>query len=184
MIDDNLMCAVTNRSSGILSFSVPSEHIHRTFQRGETKMIPYKELRMLAGEPGGECMIENFLIVRAAEVLKEMGVKTEREYFYGPEEIAKLITAGSLDEFLDCLDFAPKGVIDMIKTMSVGLPMTDMKKIEALKKKTGYDVLSAIRNNEAAKEEDPVEEAPRAERRVKDTPVEDKPGRRVVVENN
>jgi len=35
---------------------------------------------------------------------------------------------GSLDEFLDCLDFAPEGVTDLIKTLAVELPLNDVAK--------------------------------------------------------
>jgi len=38
------------------------------------------------------------------------------------------MTTGSLDEFLDCLDFAPEGVKDLIKTLSVELPLNDVSK--------------------------------------------------------
>jgi hypothetical protein len=52
---------------------------------------------------------------------------------------------GSLDEFLDCLDFAPEGVIDLIKTLAVELPLNDVAKREAILNKTGFNVDNAIR---------------------------------------
>ena len=42
-------------------------------------------------------------------------IETEREYFFSEADIKKLMTEDSLDAFLDALDFAPEGVIDMIK---------------------------------------------------------------------
>ena len=65
----------------------------------------------------------------------------------------ELILNVSIDAFLDALDFAPLGVIDLIKTMSVQLPITDMAKREALKAKTGFDVDKAIENDRASKED-------------------------------
>jgi len=38
------------------------------------------------------------------------------------------MTTGSLDEFLDCLDFAPSVIIDMIKVLAVDLPLNDVSK--------------------------------------------------------
>ena len=55
-----------------------------------------------------------------------------------------MLLNGSLDAFLDALDFAPIGVIDLIKTMSVQLPLTDLNKRRALKEKTGFDVDRAL----------------------------------------
>ena len=70
------------------------------------------------------------------------------------EQIVDLIKNGSLDAFLDCLDYAPVGVIDLLKKYAVSLPMNDIKKRQALKEKTGFDVDVAIKNAEAEKAED------------------------------
>jgi hypothetical protein len=43
-------------------------------------------------------------------------------------QIQKLILTGTLDEFLDCLDFAPIGTIDLLKAYCVSLPVTDYEK--------------------------------------------------------
>ena len=70
------------------------------------------------------------------------------------QDIAKLMMNGSLDEFLDCLDFAPPGVIDLIKKLSVSLPMTDFQKVNALKAKTGFDAAAALKHVMEEKEDD------------------------------
>ena len=69
-------------------------------------------------------------------------------------DVAKLITSGSLDAFLDALDFAPIGVIDLIKKLSITIPMVDIQKRKALKEKTGFDVEAALKHNEEDKEDD------------------------------
>ena len=78
---------------------------------------------------------------------------------------------GSIDAFLDALDFAPIGVIDLIKTMSVSLPLEDYNKRKALLQKTGFDVDKAISNLQAEKAEEKASAAESAaapaERRVK-----------------
>ena len=51
---------------------------------------------------------------------------------------------GTLDQFLDCLDFAPEGVKEMIKEMAVDLPLNDMAKREAIQEKLGFNVTKAI----------------------------------------
>ena len=112
--------------------------------------------------------MENFLKIVDTQTTEELGIHTEPEYYLDDAGVIKLLTEGTLDEFLDCLDFAPIGVIDLIKTMSVQLPITDMAKREALKAKTGFDVDKAIENDRASKEDDKKEtiaDKP-AERRV------------------
>ena len=61
---------------------------------------------------------------------------------------------GSIDEFLDCLDFAPPGVIDLIKKMSVSLPLADYQKKAALKTKTGFDCDAALKHVMEEREDD------------------------------
>jgi len=54
------------------------------------------------------------------------------------------MSQGTLDQFLDCLDFAPEVIKEMIKTKAVDLPLNDMAKREAIKEKLGFDVTRAI----------------------------------------
>ena len=70
------------------------------------------------------------------------------------QDIVKLMKEGSLDEFLDCLDFAPPGVIDLIKKLSVSLPLSDIQKRNALKAKTGFDCDAALKHVMEEKEDD------------------------------
>jgi hypothetical protein len=78
-------------------------------------------------------------------------------------DVIKAIKEGSLDEWLDLLDFAPSGVMDLVKQLSVTIPLNDYNKRNALKEKIGFDVDAAIRNWEAEKaaEKAPAEEAPK-----------------------
>ena len=72
-----------------------------------------------------------------------------------------------MDAFLDALDFAPIGVIDLIKSMAVSLPLTDYNKRQALKEKTGFDVDKALDHMREEKEEEGGEKlAAAAQRRV------------------
>ena len=70
--------------------------------------------------------------------------KVEPEYDYTPTDIKNLLLNGSLDELLDCLDFAPEGVIEIVKDLAVELPLNDVAKREAILNKTGFNVTNAI----------------------------------------
>ena len=72
---------------------------------------------------------------------------------------------GSLDEFLDCLDFAPEGVKDLIKNLSVELPLNDVAKREAILNKLGFNVDNAIRIKRESSE--PTEEKPVVKKKIK-----------------
>lgn len=153
---------VKNRSASVVVYSIPEEGIRREFAPSEEKIISKEELDKLSFQAGGRELMANFLQIKNAQVREELGIHTEPEYDYSEEQIMELILNGSQDAFLDCLDFAPTGIIDLIKEMSVMLPMTDTRKIEALKNKTGFDLDVALKNKaaEAAEEESPVAETP------------------------
>lgn len=75
------------------------------------------------------------MILVSEEVLDELNIHREPEYYMNEHNIIDLMKNGSLDEFLDCLEHAPRGVIDLIIKFAVELPLADMNKVSALKEK-------------------------------------------------
>ena len=152
-MDKNKMYEVKNRSSSILAYSIPDEGIKRTFQPGETKKLSFGELEKLTYQSGGQALINNYFLIKDAEVVQDLNVKTEPEYYLTEAQIVNLIKDGSLDQFLDCLDFAPAGVIELVKDLSIKVPLSDYQKRQALKDKIGFDVDAALRHIEEEKAE-------------------------------
>lgn len=149
---------VMNRSSSLVYYTVPETHTNRQFTPNEVKKIPHSELEALSYQPGGMALIQNYFQITEEDGVKSFNGNPEPEYYLNTDGVKKLILKADIDEFLDCLDFAPEGVIDMVKTYAVSLPMTDTRKAEALKEKTGFDVIKAIENNKADKVEEKPEE--------------------------
>lgn len=172
MIRSEDMFNVKNRSTSVVVYRIPESNLRREWAPGEVKRVPFGELEKLTYQPGGRELIANFLQIMDNEVTDDLNIHREPEYNMSEKQVRDLILNGSIDAFLDALDFAPIGVIDLIKTMSVQLPITDMAKREALKAKTGFDVDKAIENDRASKEDDSKErivEKP-AERRTEAAP--------------
>ena len=142
---------IKNRSASQVIYSIPEIGIRREFAPGEIKNISHDELEKLTWQPGGREILTSFLQVMGSKEIEELGIHAEPEYHMNETQIIELLKSGSFDAFLDCLQFAPTGVIDLIKTFSVELPLTDTRKIEALKEKTGFDVDSALRHVEEEK---------------------------------
>jgi DNA-binding transcriptional ArsR family regulator len=90
-------------------------------------------------------LLPNIKIVEEVEeAVKEILTDVEPEYFYTEAEIKQLLQHGSLDQLLDCLDYAPEGVISLVKNMAVDMKLNDVSKRDAIKDKTGFDVSKAI----------------------------------------
>ena len=169
MIKEDTMYLVKNRSASTVVYRIPESNLRREFAPGETKKIPFGELEKLTYQQGGREMLEQFLQIVDEAVTSDLNVHREVEYDMSEAQVRDLLLRGSLDAFLDALDFAPIGVIDLIKTLSIKLPLTDLNKRKALKEKTGFDVDKAlvhIEEEKAEEEGDYITPAPQ-ERRVK-----------------
>lgn len=166
-MESSKILKVKNRSASLAVYSIPEINIRREFAPGETKNITYGELEKLSYQPGGRAIMQNFLQIIDPEATGDLGINREPEYDLSEQQIVDLMTKGSLDAFLDCLDFAPVGVIDLIKKFSVSLPLNDIDKRDALKKKTGFDVTVALANMQKEKEDMDTPAVENKERRVK-----------------
>ena len=147
------MYRVKNRGASTVVYKIADKGIRREFKPGQIMQISSEELEELTFQPGGTMILSQFLQILDLDGIQAARIKTEPEYHMSEADVAKLITSGSLDAFLDALDFAPIGVIDLIKKLSISIPMVDIQKRKALKEKTGFDVEAALKHNEEDKEE-------------------------------
>lgn len=161
---------VKNRSTSRVIYSIPSLNIRREFAPGESITIGFDELKKFMFEPGARSLVENFLQITADEALKEFNINAEPEYFLDEKQVKDLLLTGSLDAFLDCLDFAPVGVIDLIKQYAVSLPLSDYNKRKVLKEKIGFDVDKALLNKELEEQEDKKAEEAKVRRTSTERP--------------
>ena len=145
MIDKEKRIKVKNKYTGKVGYDVPDLEIHRNFYPNETKEISFDELEKLTFAPGGEIILREYLEIMDKEAISELfSVEPEPEYHYSKDDIKKLMEVGTLDQFLDCLDFAPQAVKETIKDMAVDLPLNDVAKRKAILDKLGFDVSRAI----------------------------------------
>ena len=182
-MEKTTLIKVMNRDNGSVGYSIPELNgLRRIFQIGETKEVTFEELEKLSYIPGGkEILQDSLVILNNKDAIRELLGEVEPEYNYTREDIINLMLNGSLDEFLDCLDFAPEGVKDLIKTLSVSLPLNDVAKREAVYNKLGFNVDNAIRiQRESSEENQTKTEAPH--RRVSQNTTKKETVRRVITQ--
>ena len=163
-------CNVKNRSGSHVVYSIPELGIRRSFAPSESKKITYEELEKLTYQPGGTALLANYLQISDVTAVNNLNMRVEPEYYMNEAQVIDLLQNGSIDAFLDALDFAPEGVIDLIKRYSLSLPLMDIQKREALKKKIGIDVTKALENIAAEKEDnekESIDDSHPKQRRVK-----------------
>lgn len=163
MIDEKKIVRVTNRDNGHVGYRIPDmNNLVRDFSANETKNITVEELKKLAYISGGPTLIRDYLIIDDAEVVKEVLGEVEPEYYYTEDDVKNLLLNGSLDALKDCLEFAPKGTIDLVKKLAIEMPLNDIAKRKAILEMTGFNVDAAIMINEETKDE--IEDTQRVRR--------------------
>lgn len=154
MLDKDTVIRVKNRTDRTVGYKVPDLNIRRQFRPNEPKEVTMGELRSLSYTGGGEYIIRNYFQLDNKEAVRELLGEVEPEYFYTKDQVIELLTNGSLDELKDCLDFAPSGVIDLIKDVAIKTELNDVKKREAIFELTGLNINKAIEFERETKEAD------------------------------
>lgn len=175
------LITVKNRGTGSVVYTVPDMGIRREFSPGEVKRnLDAEEIQKLIFVPGGKKIIEKYLMISDKELLEELGLETEPEYFYDENSVKILLESGTMDQLLDCLDFAPTGVLDLIKKVAVDTRLNNMEKREAIKKALGFDITKAIENVDYDKSADQSssEEKTRRATAIQEVGVTESPVRR------
>lgn len=144
MIDKNKVIKLTNRDTGFVGYTIEDLGIHRRFTPGETKEITFEELEKLSWASGGKEMLRDYLIIEDQEAAEEILGHVEPEYFYTKETVDKLLKEGSMEQLQDTLEFAPKGVIDLVKQEAVDLKIDSTAKRKEIQKATNFNVQNAI----------------------------------------
>ena len=179
MLKDDTKITVINRDNGTVGYTIPDlGNLHRNYQSKEKKIVTMEELRKLSYLPGGLYILRNCLILDNEEAIKELLGEVEPEYFYSEKEIRQLLQSGSLAQLQDCLDFAPTGVIDLVKQIAVDTELNDINKRQAIYEKTGFNVTKAIEINRETEEETVIETKTRRAAPVSVSEKTDSPARR------
>lgn len=133
------MVAVTNRDNGEV-FAKLSGGRMIDFNRGQTKKVSLDDLAEINSTEGGRVLLREYLVIGDKAALDFLEMQPEPEYYYSEKEIKKLLTEGSLDQLEDCLNFAPEGVLNLLKDMALEMEIPDVRKRKLIAQKTGFNI--------------------------------------------
>lgn len=180
VLDKDTLIEVSNRCCGSVTYIIKDLNgLQRTFFNGQSRQVPMEELRMLSYQPGGMSLLKNYLKINNEAAVKELLGETEPEYNYTEEDVKDILLNGTLDELKDCLDFAPKGIIDLIQSYAVKCKINDIQKRDAIKEITGFDVTSAISIMDEVEKDEPETDGKTRRAAPSNNEEEQKPVRRV-----
>lgn len=147
---------VFNKSAGVVMYKIPNSPAGnvRTFSAHQKQIVSVQELNDLCQHPGGLELFYNYLYVQDPEVVRSvLQLEPEPEYWLTEDKIPSWMETCSLDEFIDALNFAPRGTKDIIKKLAVENKLNDNNKRQAIKDILGYDVTAAIEAAEPDEDE-------------------------------
>ena len=171
MVNKEKRVKVVNRTSGSLAYKIDTLRVTRHWRKpGDYLNISIAELLELKTVRGGQSLLENYVIIEDKEALSVLfpDQELEPEYNYGLKEIEFLLYEADTEQLLDALDFAPKGVLDLIKAKSAEKLPNTTAKIEAINKKFKIDLNKV---NELYQEKEILEEKPEPTRRRRTAPI-------------
>ena len=145
MIEDNILVTVRNRNTGSTRYMLDNG-VSRHFEHNEVKKIPFGELKTLTYTNGVQCILKDCLVIENEEALL-LNLEVEPEYFYSEEEVKTILLNGTLDQLEDMLNFAPDGIIEIVKKLAVSLEILDIHKRDMISEKTGFSINNAINVN-------------------------------------
>jgi hypothetical protein len=134
---------VINRSDSNVTYNLEELKIRRVFTPNESKEIEEKELTALFQMDGGAELLKHHLLVDDKEWVEKYLPNAPVEYFWKLSDVERCVKEDSLELFTETLDYAPQGVLELIKGYSWRLPLTDLNKINVMRMKLGFDVQAA-----------------------------------------
>lgn len=154
---------VINRAGCTVFYELPELRASRVFRPygkvGDRMEIYPSELQSLAYTPGGKKLLDNYLVVESEDVRDVIGIVAEPEYFYSESEIIELLKNGTMDQLLDCLDYAPAGVLDLVKKYAIDIRLDSSEKRRAISERLSINLDAMIKNDIIVKEASKTEGA-------------------------
>lgn len=132
-----------NRSNSTVNYSIEDGHIKRSFMPREVKKVSSEEVEKLCYEEGGRVLLEQYLQLSDKDLAEKLELRVNPEYWYDENDIKVILQGNDMALFEDAMDYAPEGMLDLIKDLAVSLPVTDNRKLEVIKRKTGFDAYKA-----------------------------------------
>lgn len=170
-VSDDTIVKVKNMADYRVGYTMKEENIRRIFEDGEIKQITAGELRKLNYKRGGHTMLTDYLCVMNKDLANEFGIDDdsfENEYNWDVARVDSVLKNEPLAVLQDALDFAPQGIIDLIKDRAIELKIDSMDKRQAISDALSIDLNGMIEIQKMKETElEGVAEKPKARRASK-----------------
>lgn len=142
------MVDVKNRTKTTLYYEIPELRVSRSFGGEETKSIDIEELKALQYVPGGDVMLQQYLLIEDEDALNELQLTLSDVYSLNRDDIKNILINGSNEDLTYFVKHAPKGGIEALKEIGIETRLSDVNKNKIIFDNTGYNIMSAIGVND------------------------------------
>ena len=153
-MDENKKIVVKSKYNGYASFKPNGTQVSVVWPKsGTVQVLEFKVIRDLYNSAGGEEFINGALLL-PEDVVKELGMNAEPEYFYDKETIEEMLEKGTVEQIIDAINFGGSGTAALIKDCAIDGGISDLAKIDAISKEMNIDLLGMIKIHSELKEEE------------------------------
>ena len=152
---------VFNNSTGDVGYTIPNRNVRRNWLPKQTLPIAVDELQEGLYDFGIEVLFKEGILQIASleeriavglasgktnEDTKKIDVTDDLTGIYNQEQILTALKSDKLIDLITLLKDAQPGVKETLIDLAIDNEITDMKKVEQIKKYTGTDVMIIIQN--------------------------------------
>lgn len=130
-IADSTQVKVRNMVDYNVGYKIEEDNIRRQFSPHEVKTVTAGELRKLDYTRGGHVLLTSYLAVQNKSLAQEFGVDEDsyaNEYNWDAAKVDQVLLNEPVEVLQDAMDFAPEGILQLIKDRAIALRLDSMDK--------------------------------------------------------
>ena len=130
-IADSTQVKVRNMVDYNVGYKIEEDNIRRQFSPHEVKTVTAGELRKLDYTRGGHVLLTSYLAVQNKSLAQEFGVDEDsyaNEYNWDAAKVDQVLLSEPVEVLQDAMDFAPEGILQLIKDRAIALRLDSMDK--------------------------------------------------------
>ena len=114
---------------------------------GVELLLTEEEILDVFNQSGGPSLFTHKLMIQDEDIVVELGINHEPEYFFSLQNIEALIKEGTLEQLEESLEYNGSGFRDTVKDIALATGLSDLTKIQAISRATGANLTAIIANS-------------------------------------
>ena len=156
-VPDSTQVKVRNMVDYTVGYRIEEDNVRRQFSPHEIKTVTAGELRKLDYTRGGHVLLTSYLAVQNKSLAEEFGIEEDvfsNEYNWDAARVDEVLLSEPIEILQDAMDFAPEGILQLIKDRAIALRLDSMDKRKVISDGMNIDLNNMIGLAEKAATDD------------------------------